>query len=90
MAEDDLEDRHELHHHHHDHDDDHDDDHDHDDFESFIISRGEIDNPEEFSKLILDVIRDHDILRLKGFVAVNGKPLRLTIQAVGPRIETYF
>ena len=90
MAEDDLEDRHELHHHHHDHDDDHDDDHDHDDFESFIISTGEIDNPEEFSKLILDVIRDHDILRLKGFVAVNGKPLRLTIQAVGPRIETYF
>ena len=84
MAEDDLEDRHELHHHHHDHDDDH------DDFESFIISTGEIDNPEEFSKLILDVIRDHDILRLKGFVAVNGKPLRLTIQAVGPRIETYF
>ena len=71
-------------------DDDHDDDHDHDDFESFIISTGEIDNPEEFSKLILDVIRDHDILRLKGFVAVNGKPLRLTIQAVGPRIETYF
>ena len=63
MAEDDLEDRHELHHHHHDHDDDH----DHDDFESFIISTGEIDNPEEFSKLILDVIRDHDILRLKGF-----------------------
>lgn len=92
VAEDDLERRHELHHHHHDHDDDqgHDDDHDHDDFESFIISMGEIENPEDFSKIVLDTIRDHDILRLKGFIAVKGKPFRLTIQAVGPRIETYF
>lgn len=80
VAEDDLERRHELHHHHHDHDD----------FESFIISMGEIENPEDFSKIVLDTIRDHDILRLKGFIAVKGKPFRLTIQAVGPRIETYF
>jgi len=36
------------------------------------------------------VIRAHDILRLKGFLAVEGKPMRLTLQAVGPRIETYF
>jgi len=92
VAEDDLERRHELHHHHHDHhhDQGHDDDHDHDDFESFIISMGEIENPEDFSKIVLDTIRDHDILRLKGFIAVKGKPFRLTIQAVGPRIETYF
>jgi cobalamin biosynthesis protein CobW len=36
------------------------------------------------------VIRAHDILRLKGFVAVSGKPMRLTLQAVGPRVDTYF
>ena len=36
------------------------------------------------------MIRAHDILRLKGFAAVHGKPMRLTLQAVGPRIETYF
>ncbi|MEL6171628.1 MAG: GTP-binding protein, partial [Pseudomonadota bacterium] len=32
----------------------------------------------------------HDILRLKGFAAVTGKPMRLTLQAVGPRVDTYF
>jgi len=36
------------------------------------------------------VIRDHDILRLKGFAAVAGKPMRLTLQAVGPRVDSYF
>ena len=37
-----------------------------------------------------DVIVDHGILRLKGFASIEGKPLRMTIQAVGPRVETYF
>ena len=103
VAEEDIEQRHEVHHHHHedhdhedhDHEDhdheDHDHDHhDHDDFQSFVISIGEIDNPKEFCKSVSEVINKHDILRLKGFMAVNGKPLRMTIQAVGPRIETYF
>jgi cobalamin biosynthesis protein CobW len=35
-------------------------------------------------------IAAHDVLRLKGFVAVAGKPLRLAVQAAGPRVETYF
>ena len=30
------------------------------------------------------------LLRLKGFASIEGKPLRMTVQAVGPRIETYF
>ena len=90
-AEADLEARHEVHHHHHDHDDDHHDDdheddhhhhhhdHDHDDFESFVVTRTEIDNPAEFAQQVADVIRAHDILRLKGFAAVAGKPMRLTL-----------
>ncbi len=100
-AEDDLEGRHEVHHHHHDHDDDdhdhaHDDDHhhhhdhDHDDFESFVVELGEIANPAAFAEHLKTVIESHNILRLKGFAAVTGKPMRLTIQAVGPRIDTYF
>lgn len=36
------------------------------------------------------MIRAHDILRLKGFVAVSGKPMRLTVQAVGPRVDHYY
>ena len=98
-AESDLEARHEVHHHHHDHDDDdhddhddhhHDHDHDHDAFENFVVTRSEIDDAGAFALRVADVIRDHDILRLKGFVAVTGKPMRLTLQAVGPRVDTYF
>ena len=37
-----------------------------------------------------EVIRTHDILRLKGFLRLSGKPMRLTVQAVGPRIDSYF
>ena len=96
-AETDLEARHEVHHHHHHDDDDHHDDHDHhhhdhdhDDFESFVVTRPEITDPKAFAEHVAEVIRTHDILRLKGFAAVEGKPMRLTLQAVGPRIETYF
>lgn len=94
-AEDDLEGRHEVHHHHHDHDgddagEDHHHHHDHDEFESFVVELGEIADPAAFAEHLKAVIQGHDILRLKGFAAVAGKPMRLTIQAVGPRIETYF
>ncbi|MBS9715433.1 cobalamin biosynthesis protein CobW [Pseudohalocynthiibacter aestuariivivens] len=89
-AEADLESRHEVHHHHHDHDDEDHDDHDHDEFESFVVTREEIADPARFAEQVAQVIRDHDILRLKGFAAVSGKPMRLTLQAVGPRIDTYF
>ena len=99
-AEDDLDARHELHHHHHhdDHDDDHADDHHHDhhhehghdEFDSFVLEMGEIDDANGFSERLADVIRKHDILRLKGFASITGKPMRLTIQAVGPRIDSYF
>ena len=98
-AESDLEARHEVHHHHHHDDDDdehHDDDdehhhhHGHDEFESFVVTRGEVTDAKAFAQQVADVIRAHDILRLKGFVAVQGKPMRLTLQAVGPRVDSYF
>ncbi len=89
-AEGDLDSRHELHHHHHDHSDEHDHDHDHDAFESFVVTLGEITDPKAFSDQVSTIIGAHDILRLKGFAAVSGKPMRLTLQAVGPRVETYF
>lgn len=96
-AESDLGSRHEVHHHHH-HDDDHEDDHHHDhvhehghdEFESFIVTRAEIADPKAYATQVADVIRAHDILRLKGFAAVADKPMRLTLQAVGPRVDTYF
>lgn len=96
-AETDLEARHEIHHHHHHHDDDeeeedhdHEHDHGHDEFESFIVTRDEVGDANAFAAQVAGVIRQHSILRLKGFVAVTGKPMRLTLQAVGPRVDTYF
>ncbi|WP_116133736.1 cobalamin biosynthesis protein CobW [Tropicimonas sp. IMCC34043] len=98
-AEDDMAARGEVHHHHDDdHDDDDEDDedhhhhhdHGHDEFESFVVSRGEIADPAAFAERVAEVIRAHDILRLKGFAAVAGKPMRLSLQAVGPRIDSYF
>ncbi len=95
-SEADLSARHELHHHHH-HDDEHDDEeddhhheHGHDEFQSFVVSLGEISDPASYSARVAEVIRSHDILRLKGFAAVSGKPMRLTLQAVGPRVDSYF
>ncbi|MFV0334138.1 MAG: cobalamin biosynthesis protein CobW [Tropicimonas sp.] len=93
-AEADMEGRGEVHH-HHDDDDDHDDHdhehaHGHDDFESFVIERAEIADPGAFAERVAAAIRAHDILRLKGFAAVSGKPMRLAVQAVGPRVESYF
>ena len=92
-AEADLTSRHELHHHHHDDDDKHGHhhhEHDHDAFESFVVNLGEISDAKQFADQTSDIIRAHDILRLKGFAAVAEKPMRLTLQAVGPRVNTYF
>ena len=92
-AEADLSARHERHHHHHHDADDHHDhhhDHGHDAFESFTVETAEIADPEAYAAHVSDVIRRHDILRLKGFASVAGKPMRLTVQAVGPRVDHYF
>jgi cobalamin biosynthesis protein CobW len=89
-AEDDLDSRHEVHHHHHDDDGDDEHEHGHDEFETFALTFGEIADTTAYARRLAEVIRTHGILRLKGFAAVAGKPMRLVVQAVGPRIETYF
>ncbi len=40
--------------------------------------------------IIASTLQTHDILRLKGFAAIAGSPMRLAIQAVGPRLSAYF
>ena len=77
---------HEAHHedgHHHDHDD-------HDDFESFVVKGPAITDPAPLVEGLKVIIEKHDILRLKGFIEVTGKPMRHVVQAVGTRIENYF
>ena len=95
-AEEDLSARHEVHHHHHhddeddDHHHDHEHEHGHDEFQTFAVTMAEITDTAAFAEKIANVIRAHNILRLKGFAAVEGKPMRMTIQAVGPRVDSYF
>jgi cobalamin biosynthesis protein CobW len=64
--------------------------HDHDDFVTFIV-----DMPQDIDQKLLltrieNTIAEHDILRLKGFAALPGSDARLLIQAVGPRLNSYF
>lgn len=70
------------------HDDE--DDHEHDDFESFDIAIDEIETPEPLIARLKAVTDAHDILRIKGFVPVQGKPMRLAVQGVGNRFRHYF
>jgi len=65
-------------------------DHDHDDFESFVVSLSELDDQQVLLGRLKTALENHNILRLKGFAAIKGKAMRLVIQAVGPRVQTYF
>ena len=76
---------HEIH-----HEDGHEHDHDHDEFESFVINGSAVSDPKVFSSVLVGLIEKYDILRLKGFIEVSGKPMRMVVQAVGKRIDTYF
>ena len=65
------------------------DDHDHDDFESFGVEAGPVD-PVALAERISAVAEGHDVLRIKGFAAVEGKAMRLAVQGVGARTETWY
>ncbi|NKB51442.1 MAG: cobalamin biosynthesis protein CobW [Rhizobiaceae bacterium] len=64
--------------------------HDHDEFESFVVEGGSVDDAKKLSAVLVQIIEEHDVLRLKGFVEIAGKPMRMVVQAVGKRIDTYF
>ena len=63
------------------------DDHEHDDFDSVVIEMAEITDPADLAERIARLAREQNILRVKGHVAVAGKPMRLLVQAVGERVR---
>jgi cobalamin biosynthesis protein CobW len=65
-------------------------DHEHDDFESFVVAVPEIAEAEAFVARLKPLVETHDILRVKGFLSVVGKPMRLEVQGVGPRFRQQF
>lgn len=97
-AEDDMDARpshHEDHHHHqHHHGDDdhhhHHHDHSHDDFESIVVDLPEQADAADFAAKVERLAKEQNILRVKGYAAVAGKPMRLLVQAVGARVRHQF
>ena len=66
------------------------DDHEHDDFDTVVIDLAEITDPEALQEAIKRLAREQDILRVKGYVAVTGKPMRMLVQAVGERVRAQY
>ena len=66
------------------------DDHEHDDFDTFSISVPKILDIEKFKIVLETLIQKNDILRIKGFLRVESKPLNLLVQGVGKRLSVNF
>ncbi len=66
------------------------DGHEHDDFNSIVVDLPEVDSAEALTFAIMRLAREQKILRVKGYVAVKGKPMRLLVQAVGERVRSQY
>ncbi len=64
--------------------------HGHDDFESFVVDLPPVADPAIIEARVRAAAGRFDILRVKGFLAVAGKPLRHVLQGVGQRVERYY
>jgi len=60
--------------------------HDHDDFDSFVVPLDEVADVSALVERVASLAERFDVLRVKGFAAIAKKPLRLLVQAVGPRV----
>ncbi|WP_424945642.1 cobalamin biosynthesis protein CobW [Candidatus Spongiihabitans sp.] len=63
--------------------------HAHDDYNSVSIKLGEVD-ADKLVEIIGRLIATHAIFRVKGLLALPGKPMRQVLQGVGARIDQYF
>jgi cobalamin biosynthesis protein CobW len=64
--------------------------HDHDDFDTFIVDLPVISDADAFLARLADVAGRHQVLRMKGFLDVAAKPMRLLVQGVGQRFRREF
>ena len=86
-AEKTIDDVHNHHDHHHSHGTHH--DHAHDHFDSLVISLGTVDS-DKLKQAIEQLLNNYNLFRVKGFAAVENKPMRQVLQAVGKRLEAHF
>lgn len=66
------------------------DDHEHDDFDTIVVELPEVTDPEALSAAIQRLATEQKILRVKGHIAVAGKPMRMLVQAVGARVRMQY
>ena len=64
--------------------------HGHDDFESFVVDIPATSDPAALVTRLAAIAEQFDVLRMKGFVEVSGKPMRLLVQGVGQRFRHQF
>ncbi len=86
-AEDRVEGTHTHHDHHHDHGHHH--RHAHDDFDTITLRLGDMDS-RDLQQRLRTILEQEPVYRLKGFVSVEGKPMRQVVQGVGSRLDAYF
>ena len=86
-AEDDVDNRHSHHEEHHA--DGHDHEHD-EDINSVVVKVKVEHSPQSLVKALQELVAEQEIYRIKGFIYVPGKPMRMVVQGVAKRFETYF
>ena len=64
--------------------------HEHNDFNSIVVAIPEVSSVEALTAAMIRLAQDQKILRVKGYVAVKGKPMRLLVQAVGERVRAQY
>ena len=64
--------------------------HNHNDFDTFVVAIPPTRDPDALIDQLGEAARAHDILRIKGFVEVAGRPMRMLVQGVGRRFRRDF
>ena len=82
-VEEDLENRHS----HHDHEEEHEHD---DDIVSIPVTLDKAFEPKALVKRLTQIASEQEIYRIKGFVSVPNKPMRLVLNGVGNRFDYFY
>ncbi|WP_407167165.1 cobalamin biosynthesis protein CobW [Bradyrhizobium sp. ORS 111] len=66
------------------------DEHEHNDFNSVVIDLPEVSDVDALVASVKGLAREQNVLRAKGYIAIQGKPMRLLVQSVGERVRHQF
>lgn len=87
-SEESIEEKHSHHEHHHEHNHEH---HHHDDeINAIPITIKVPHTPTSLINVLKQLVSEYEIYRIKGFINVKEKPMRMVVQGVANRFENYF